>query len=205
MTTPKVILAIDSSTGSCSVALWKSNKIIAYVEEFDGTKQAKHLIPMVEKALSEAGILYSDLSEIACTIGPGGFTGIRIGLATARAIGFAANIPVLGFSGLEVMAFGARENLVTAIINAGKGEVVYQLFNKNLDPLCEPTLATLEVAKNSADNSIIVGYGSEHLITSPRADLLAEYAASYPQKSVAPAPFYVRPADAKLPSKLNLS
>lgn len=199
----KTILAIDSSTGSCSVALWKNKAVVAYMEELDGTKQAKHLIPMIEKTLAEAAVLYSDLSEIACTIGPGGFTGIRIGLATARAIGFATKIPVMGFSGLEVIAFGARKNLVNAIINAGKGEVVYQHFNEKIEPLCEPTLAKLEIAKESLNNGVVVGYGSQHLITSPlaylRADLLAEYAFLYPKKAVAPAPFYIRPPDAKLP------
>lgn len=188
-----IILAIDSSSGACSVSILKNNGILAYIEEKTTSNQAKFLVPMVEDALSQSGVQYGELSTIACTVGPGSFTGIRIGLASARAIGFAANIPVLGFSGLEVLAFGTiaenNETPIFASLNAGKGEVIYQYFNQELEATCPPTL--------SSTHPIPTNY--------PRADLLARLAAKYPHHAVAPLPFYVRPPDAKLPSIKNAS
>ena len=194
------ILAIDSTSGSCSVSVWKNGCISVYCEELSAALQAKRLIQMVEEALDKSKTQYSELSAVAATIGPGSFTGIRIGLASARAIGFAAGIPVLGFNSLEVMAFGARlqkpDAPILAILNAGKGEAIYQHFSADLEALCEPTL----VAQNLApiqDSSIA--------ITFPRADFLAQLAATHPEKAVAPLPFYVRPPDAKLPQNNNNS
>lgn len=167
--------------------------------------QAKRLVPMIEEVLESSATSYSELSAIACTVGPGSFTGIRIGLAAARAIGFAANIPVLGFSGLEVLALAAIENTgrgndILVIMNAGKGEVIYQLFNDELQEMCTPTLGKIEDAMKKADSStVIAGNVVENKITFPRADMLAKMAANFPQKSRPPLPFYVRPPDAKLP------
>lgn len=192
-TTP-IILAIDSGSGICSASIWKNGAISAYCEEKTTSLQAKRLINMVEETLTESNTEYSQLSSIACTIGPGSFTGIRIGLSAARAIGFAAGIPVLGFNSLEVIAYAKsleqRNTEITAVLNAGKGEVIYQTFAADLTPICEPTLR-----KAAGDETF----------TMPRADMLAQLAALYPNKAVAPLPFYVRPPDAKLPDNKNIS
>lgn len=192
------ILAIDSSSGACSVAVLREGKIAAYHEELTTSQQAKFLIIMVEDALAKSGLQYSDLTQIAVTIGPGSFTGIRIALAAARGIGFAAGVPVHGFSGLEVMAYGTTTP-VLSILNAGKGEVIYQQFDTNLEALSQPILGKFEDI--DIKKTAMIGYNSENKITFPRADLLAQLAADYPEKAVAPLPFYVRPADAKLPSE----
>lgn len=149
---------------------------------------------MVEEVLNQSRTEYSDLSAVACTVGPGSFTGIRIGLASARGVGFTANIPVLGFSSLEVLAFAElqkkEEKTISVVMNAGKGEIIFQHFSPELEALCQPTL---EKAKGN------------DIITSPRADILAMLAVSFPNKAVAPLPFYVRLPDAKLPSSSNVS
>lgn len=193
------ILAIDSTSGSCSVSIWKNNAISTYCEELSSSLQAKRLIQMVEEALDKSKTQYSELSAVATTVGPGSFTGIRIGLASARAIGFAAKIPVLGFNSLEVMAFGAKlqeaNSPILAILNAGKGEVIYQYFDADLEVLCPPTLVAQHLAPVQ-DSKIIT-------TTFPRADFLAQLAATHPEKAVAPLPFYVRPPDAKLPHNNN--
>ena len=192
------ILAIDSTSGACSVSVWKNNKISAYCEEITATLQAKRLIQMIEETLAESNTQYSDLSSVACTVGPGSFTGIRIGLASARGIGFAAGIPVLGFNALEVMALGIihqKANYpILARLNAGKGEIIYQYFGADLKETCPPTL----IAKHLAPE-----WDAGVTATFPRADFLATLAATYPSHAVAPLPFYVRPADAKLPQNKN--
>ncbi len=183
------ILAIDSTSGACSVAVWRDGAVAAYREELTTSAQAKLLIPMIEEVLADSGVGYAGLSAVAVTIGPGSFTGIRIGLATARGVGFAAKIPVLGFNALEILAFGegktSKNQQLTAVMNAGKGELVYQDFDSDFLPICEPTL---------------IKSGEQKKFTHPRADHLAQYAALYPDRCVAPLPFYIRPPDAKLPS-----
>jgi len=187
-TKPQIILAIDSACGACSVSIWKDGAVSAYCEELTTALQAKNLVNMVEEALATSKTGYRELSAIACTIGPGSFTGIRIGLSTARAIGFAASVPVLGFNSLEVIAYTISLNQenkeITAMLNAGKGEVIYQNFTVGLIPTSEPTLKKAK---------------GDELFISPRADMLAQLAAKHPTKAVAPLPFYVRPPDAKLP------
>lgn len=199
-TNSTTILAIDSSTSMCSVSVWKNGEILAYCEETSSSQQSKRLIPMIEEALNKSDTQYSDLSAIACTVGPGSFTGIRIGLASARGIGFAANIPVLGFSSLEVLAFAEIQKQakldaslrwhdkppsITAMLNAGKGEIIYQNFSPTLEAISTPALTKAT--------------GTE-IFSFPRADILANLAATHPEKAIAPLPFYVRPPDAKLPS-----
>lgn len=192
--TSPIILAIDSGVGLCSTSVWKDGAISAYCEEKTTSLQAKRLINMVEEVLAASQTEYGKLTSVACTIGPGSFTGIRIGLSAARAIGFAAGIPVLGFNSLEVIAYGMslsqKDKEITAMLNAGKGEVIYQTFAPDLTPICEPTLR-----KATGDESFIL----------PRADMLAELAALHPNNEVAPLPFYVRPPDAKLPENKSIS
>jgi len=192
-----IILAIETSTGPCSVALWKNGGIAAYLENSKPVMQSASLIPMIEEALVKSGTQYQDLSAIACTIGPGSFTGIRVGLAAARGIAFAAKIKTLGFTTLETLAFAARvqSNPITAIINAGKGEVYYQHFASGpFKTVSEACLGKLESIENKG---LVIGNVGVEKITFPRADALAELAATRAQFAHPPAPFYIRPPDAK--------
>lgn len=199
------VLAIDSSSGTCSVAIIKNGAIASYKEDLSASAQARSLVLMVEAALKESQTSYDELASVAVTIGPGSFTGIRIALATARGIGFAASIPVFGFSGLQVMALAAESATpdmpVVSIMNAGKGEIIYQIFSSLLSPLCQPQLTSAsnleELAKKYNNEHKFVGYTSNGSTLFPRADLLAMLATKYPQFSCPPVPFYVRPPDAK--------
>jgi len=85
-TKPTSILAIDSATGPCSVAVWDGNRIAAYVENLKPIMQSASLIPMVEEALRQSGKDYKDMGCIAAAIGPGSFTGIRVALPAPRVL-----------------------------------------------------------------------------------------------------------------------
>lgn len=202
-TASSTILAIDSTSNSCSVGVWKNGGKTAYCEEMASALQSKRLILMIEEALGKSDTGYSDLSSIACTVGPGSFTGIRIGLASARAIGFAASIPVFGFNALEVLAFGAIQQNpgtpVLAILNAGKGEIIYQHFSPELEAICPPTLSPCHPTLIAGSPDVVTRNECVVINTYPRADILARLAASRPDRAIAPLPFYVRPPDAKLP------
>ena len=228
------ILAIDSATGPCSVALWKGGRVAAYLENLKPSAQSAVLLPMIEEALKQNNIHYRDLSHIAATVGPGSFTGIRAGLAAARGIAFSAGIKSLGFTTLEVMAFAAYasysspirgevrrgaghgkaeqasphpnppstgEGNILAILNAGKGEYYYQAYQTSpqWQPLCDAKLGLLQDAMASAEGAFITSnVDTAHF---PRADALAELAATREASAQFLTPFYIRLPDAKLPSK----
>jgi len=201
-----VILAFDTATGPASVAIWKEGGVAAYLENLEMSLQSARLMPMVEQALVAAGVWYKDLSAVACTIGPGSFTGIRVGLATARGIALAAKIKGIGFTTLEVLAFSvhADNQPVLALLSAGKGEYYYQGFAAGVHPkpLFSPRLGTLDDTKSAMVQPFItVGNASLPGVktvppTFPRADALAGLAAKWPEPAAALNPFYIRPPDA---------
>lgn len=213
MTESPCILAIDTATGPCSVAVWKDGAVAAYVESTGAAMQSARLLPLIDKAFHQAKITYRDLTSVACTIGPGSFTGIRVGMATARGIAFAADIPSMGFTTLDVMAFEAAnlakgEQQMLALLNAGKGEWYYQGFRLTdaWSALYSPRVGALEDALHAMKAPVLVAGNADQLpegfhvtpVTFPRADALATLAAMTDVASAQPLkPFYIRPPDAK--------
>lgn len=207
------ILAMDTATGPCSVAVWKGGKIAAYVENAKPVMQSASLMPMVEEVLARSHTSYKELTALAVTLGPGSFTGIRVALAAARAICFATGIEGMGYTTLEVLAFAARKQAqhpILAVLNAGKGEHYCQYYSAApWQAQEEPMLGTLEAALAAAPSGKIALAGnavvadarfSPPSITFPRADSLAELAALHPEFARRDLrPFYIRPPDAKLP------
>ena len=204
------ILAFDTATGPVSVAVWKNGAVAAYLETEIPVTQSARLVPMIEQALSQSGTEYRQLSAIAATIGPGSFTGIRVGLATARGLCLAAGIKGIGFSTLEVVAYAAHKNSLSpgspllAILNAGKGEYYTQAFDTapHWKAQSEPHVEPLESAASrvpgpfvTAGNATMPGVVSVP-VTFPRADALAELAALQHEPVAALKPFYIRPPDA---------
>ena len=100
------VLAIDSALGACSVAVWDQT-VISGQQEIMSRGHVEALIPMVQAVITESGMEFSQLELIAVSIGPGSFTGLRAGLAAARGLGIALNIPVHGVTTLEAVAASA--------------------------------------------------------------------------------------------------
>ena len=200
------ILAIDTATGPCSVAIWKEGAIIGYDEDMRTVTQSVSLMPMIEKLLETTRTRYSELTAVAATVGPGSFTGIRVGLAAARGICFSAGIPGIGLTTLDVLAFAAAKKVpqakeVLAILNAGKGEWYHQRYSL---PDCrsqgELGLGLPEIALADAPALIVGNHPAANAgITFPRADALAELAAQRGEGQPL-VPFYLRGPDAKLPA-----
>lgn len=211
------LLAIDSSTGPCSVALLRDRFVVAYEQTTLPVMQSARLMPMVEHVLKNAKADYKDLDKVVTTLGPGSFTGIRVGLSAARGIAFAAGIESEGYTTLEVLAHAARSHLtegvqtILAITNAGKGEWYYQYYNIFGTKMSDVRLDTLESALAGAKGNILVcgnaplphpppHMGEEKIIscevTFPRADQLAMLADAQEGETELK-PFYIRPPDAK--------
>lgn len=130
----RAVLGIDTATREASVAL--SGPSAAMVRRLpEGAWHARELLPAIENLLREAGLATIDLGGIGVAAGPGSFTGVRIGLATAKGLGFSLDIPVEGMSTLEAMAWavapdlGGRAAVICAVLGAGRGEVYGALFS----------------------------------------------------------------------------
>ena len=127
------ILAIDASTEACSVALSCGSEVF---EEFHlaPRKHAELLLPLVDSVLQRASIALSNVDAIACSLGPGAFTGLRIAISTAQGLAYAAGIPCIGVSSLETLANQAFEqhssNYALVSIDARMNEVYFASFKR---------------------------------------------------------------------------
>ncbi len=96
-----LILNIETSTAVCSVALSKNGKLLALKEDTAGMKHASHLTLFIEKILKENNLKVTDLNAVAISMGPGSYTGLRIGVSTAKGICYGAGIPLIAVSTLQ--------------------------------------------------------------------------------------------------------
>ena len=107
------LLALDSSAAACSVALWDDREektgspIVAHRGKYMERGQSEALIPLVDSVMEETGWIFSDLDRLGVTVGPGSFTGVRVGLAAARGLALAGRLPLVGVTSFEAIAFEA--------------------------------------------------------------------------------------------------
>ena len=123
------ILAIDTSSKRCSVTILEDNNILINLYNDDEKTHSVKLMPMVDEAFKKTGLTLDDVQLLVCSVGPGSFTGVRIGIATVKAFADVKNIPVVGVSSLESLAYNVKNitnssSLVCSLIDA-KNENVY--------------------------------------------------------------------------------
>lgn len=133
------LLAIETSTESCSVALACNGKLVTR-SEFAPRRHAELLLPMCEAVLAEAGLSRHQLDVIAVGRGPGAFTGVRLAISAAQGMALALDIPVVPVSSLAALACDAPPdgNPILAVIDARMGEVYSGTFRRDADGLVEP-------------------------------------------------------------------
>jgi tRNA threonylcarbamoyladenosine biosynthesis protein TsaB len=179
-------LVIDTATKACSVALYDGETLLACAHEIIGRGHAERLLPLIS-GLPECG----KPDRIFVDVGPGSFTGIRVGVAAAKALGFAWQVPVHGFSCLQLVAAMARHktgknDAVNVVMTGGHGEYFHQRFGSNGLPANEiRSLTPVQVEKE-----IGVGYAAGD---ASHWYLIADIA------PLTPSPTYGRAPDAKLP------
>ncbi|MFH2143351.1 MAG: tRNA (adenosine(37)-N6)-threonylcarbamoyltransferase complex dimerization subunit type 1 TsaB [Bacteroidota bacterium] len=136
-----VILGIETSTDICSVAISINETDIRFIEQSNHNVHAEKLTVFIEKLLIENKITPDKVDAVAVSIGPGSFTGLRIGVSTAKGICYAAGIPIIAVNSLEIIAKAFLENnldllndntLICPMIDARRMEVYYSIFDRNL-------------------------------------------------------------------------
>ena len=153
------VLAIDTALAACAAAVLDTERasILAH-ESLPMTRgHAEALMPMIAGVMSAAAVEFADLDRIAVTVGPGSFTGLRVGVAAARGIALAAGKPVVGLTTLATLAapfFDADESkALLAVIDARHSQVYMQLFGPGGRSLTAPRIAPLRDAVRAATAS----------------------------------------------------
>lgn len=175
------ILSIDTSSKICGVTISDNEEILIHLHNDDERTHSVKLMPMIDKALKDTNLTLDDISVLAVCIGPGSFTGVRIGIATVKAFADVKNIPVVGVSSLESLAYNVLDcinienTLVCSLIDAKNNNVycgIYSFKQSNnsnsvicnqIDMLAENIDITISRIKEflGSNNIIFIGDGSE--------------------------------------------
>ena len=135
------ILALDTSSKNASVAIVEDNTVLIELNNNDEKTHSQKLMPMIDEAFAKANLSLDDVDLIACGLGPGSFTGVRIGIATAKAFSDCKQIPCVGICSLESLAYNLNEEgYICTLINANHDNVYAGFFhivtkNRNLQTL----------------------------------------------------------------------
>jgi len=132
------ILCIETSTTVCSVCVTANEKIISFREINNGFTHAENLHVFIEEILKEAGLSFSQLSAVAVSKGPGSYTGLRIGVSSAKGFCYALNIPLISIDTLQSMAWGVAQKkqediLYCPMLDARRMEVYCAVYDKDLN------------------------------------------------------------------------
>ncbi len=163
------VLAIDTALEECSVAVLDTAQPDHAVQESQAMTRghAEALMPMIERVMKAADTHFTALDRIAVTVGPGSFTGLRVGIAAAHGMAIGWSIPLSGMNSLALLAASAPpgEGKVAAAMAGGHGELFVQSFDRNkLLPTGPIASLTPEKAAQKVDAPLVVGSGAAALV-----------------------------------------
>lgn len=214
------VLALDTATLTASVAAWEDGRVLAAGEARAETHSEK-LLPLVDDVLRRAGLAPAALDVVACGAGPGSFTGLRIGLATAKGLCFALGKPLVLVSSLAAVAAGGLSpgSLTLALLDAKKHELYAGLFDETLtavgpEAVLPPARLAAHVAALAAGRPVVIagdgalaypeaaaacGHILEGVRTTPDARAIAALAARHAAADLlTAAPTYIRASEAEI-------
>jgi tRNA threonylcarbamoyladenosine biosynthesis protein TsaB len=207
------ILALDTCMDACQVALVSGERTLAWISEPMQRGHQERLAPMAAEVLAQARLAPAALDRIAVTVGPGSFTGLRVGLAFAKGLALALDRPCVGVGTLEALALGAGEGFVAACLDARRGRVYLQAFEAGRAVMA-PDVLDIEVAAAriaevwTGGPARLVGSGAPLIaavlptalveaVAVPDVRLVARLAATR-AAGPGPRPLYLRAPDAKV-------
>jgi len=210
-----MILAIDTSASLCAAGVYDGEVELGRAVLDLGKGHAEHLMAVIDEALSAAKITYRDLNAIAVSVGPGSFTGVRVGVSTARGLALALKIQAIGVSNLEAAGAEARNahpgRAVLSAFTSGRGDIQAALYDPFGNIVYDPAVIDLgQAVRLATDNDALVVGSAAVSILAENSKLqsagaavtadIATYArlAMRPGRSQArPVPLYLREPDAK--------
>lgn len=215
------ILAIDTALGACSACVLAQDAAEPLALETQSMERghAEALLPLVERVVSQVDGGFSTIDRVAVTIGPGSYTGLRVGIAAARAVGLAAGVPVVGVTTLSALIAplmsGDKRRLLAAAIDARHGQVYFQMVAPGGRSVIQPTIIgirdavrligagpvalngsgapaiAVEALTSGIDAVVPSGAGEPDIAWVARLGLAADPAQALPK------PLYLRSPDAK--------
>jgi tRNA threonylcarbamoyladenosine biosynthesis protein TsaB len=210
-----LVVGFDTATPAVSVAVHDGERVVAEASAADGRRHGELLMPMIAKVLADAGVSRADLSAVAVGVGPGPYTGLRVGVVTARVLGAVLGIPVHGVCSLDVIAAAVsppagREFLVAT--DARRKEVYWARYDAAGHRIEGPLVGPAAAIPGAAD-AFVAGAGGQLYPESfgeviepayPAARTLcgivaAQLAAGQP--ALSSEPLYLRRPDAKEPGR----
>lgn len=208
-----IVLGLDTCLAACSCAVVEDGRVLARAAEPMTRGHQERLAPLVQEAMARAGLGFPALDRVGVTVGPGSFTGLRVGLAFAKGLGEALGVPVVGVGSLEALAAAEPGGLTFAAIDARRGQVYLQAFRDGTalmapDALAIETAAARLAEFHTGEPVALVGSGGPLLAgVLPGARLVAgegcdpeAVARIAARRAPTPArPLYLRAPDARLP------
>ena len=214
------VLAIDTALSACAAAVFDSTdrKVLASESLGMARGHAEALMPLIARVMDQAGIEFADLDRVAVTLGPGSFTGLRVGISAARGIGLAAGKPVVGVPTLSAYAAPQIANeagaAIVVAIDARHDHVYLQVFASSGRTIVAPAVTPIAEAVRAAPGPVcLVGSGAALLAAAwpageqaplivdpqdaPSIVWVARLGVAAPNTDVAPTPLYLRAPDAR--------
>jgi tRNA threonylcarbamoyladenosine biosynthesis protein TsaB len=215
------VLAIDTALAACAAAVFATDgaRMLASERLIMARGHAEALMPLIARVMDAAAVEFSELDRIAVTVGPGSFTGLRVGISAARGIALVSGKPAVGISTLSAYAAPHIANeegaAIATAIDARHGSVYLQVFASAGRTLVAPCVATVHDAVRAAMTGPmrLVGSGAALLQAewpsghpaplkvdpqeAPSIEWVARLGAAAPKTDVAPMPLYLRPPDAR--------
>lgn len=150
MSKPLNILAFDTALNGIAIGVQTASGKTHTIHKETEREQASLLIPLIEDALAAVDTSFQDLDAIVCSNGPGSFTGLRIGLTTAKTLGLSLNIPVIGLNTLDIMAahYPDAGNLLV-VLETKRQDFYACTYDAQGKPLCDPMAAPVEEVINA--------------------------------------------------------
>ena len=212
------VLALDTCLDACSVAVCGDGATLAVATLVMARGHQERLAPMVQQTIAAAGVSFDALGLVAVTVGPGSFTGLRVGLAFTKGLALALDIGCVGVGTLAALAASEAETgFVAAAVDARRGQVYLQVFIDGRAVMApdalEPDVAAARLAELwTGGPAMLAGSGAPMLqavipsaristITAPDAAAVARIALRQRPPYPPPRPLYLRAPDAKLPSR----